>query len=63
MTDMRRVTVSIPQNMDKRLLELRKKSAFSRCSYSELVRRMLTIGIEADSGKPVKPNQPNDHPA
>lgn len=47
MTEMRRVTISIPEEMDKRILALRKRKAFERCSYSEIVRRMVEIGIEA----------------
>lgn len=46
MTDMRRITVSIPENLDRRLLELRKDDRFVRCTYSEIVRQMLEHGIE-----------------
>lgn len=46
MTDMRRITISIPEDMDKRILNLRKRSEFARCSYSELVRRMVELGME-----------------
>lgn len=45
MTDMRRVTVSLPDNLDKRILDLRKDDRFARCSYSELVRKMLDRGF------------------
>lgn len=46
MTEMRRMTVSIPDEMDRRLLALRRDDRFSRCSYSELVRRMLDRGMK-----------------
>lgn len=49
MTEMRRVTVSIPECMDKRLLDLRKKESLARCSYSELVRRALALGLKSDT--------------
>ncbi len=48
MTDMKRVTVSIPDELDKKILELRKDDRFIRCSYSEIVRCMLLAGLEAE---------------
>jgi len=46
MTDMRRVTVSLPDSIDKRILALRKDDRFIRCSYSEIVRQVLECGFE-----------------
>lgn len=46
MTDMRRMTISLPDELDKRILELKKDDRFVRCSYSEIVRRMLDDGIK-----------------
>lgn len=51
MTDMRRVTVSLPDDLDKQILELRKDDRFIRCSYSEIVRQMLDIGFSAFSAE------------
>lgn len=45
MTDMRRITVSLPDKLDQQILELRKDDRFIRCSYSEIVRQMLERGI------------------
>lgn len=45
MTDMRRVTIAFPDDMDKRILELRKEDCFIRCSYSEIVRKILERGF------------------
>ena len=47
MTDMRRVTVSLPDDLDRRILEMKKSNQFVRCSYSEIVRRFLDKGLEA----------------
>lgn len=47
MTDMRRVTITIPDEVDQKVLDLRKDDRFVRCSYSEIIRRMLTLGIAA----------------
>lgn len=47
MTDMKRVTVSIPEEIDKKILELRKEDRFIRCSYGEIVRQVLLAGLEA----------------
>lgn len=48
MTDMRRITISVPQDMDDRVLALRKRKDYVRCSYSELLRRMIEIGLQAE---------------
>lgn len=47
MTDMRRMTISMPDDLDKRILEQRKDDRFIRQSYSEVVRQLLEIGLEA----------------
>ena len=54
MTDMRRVTITIPDEIDKMVLSLRKDERFARCSYSEIVRQMISAGLRScekkDSG-------------
>lgn len=47
MTDMKRVTVAIPEDMDKKILALKKTDRFVRCSYSEIIRRMIELGMES----------------
>lgn len=47
MTEMRRVTITVPDDVDKKVLQLRKDDRFVRCSYSEIVRQMLDLGIKA----------------
>lgn len=49
MTNMRRVTISIPEEIDKKVLELKKNDKFVRSSYSEIVRMLLLSGIEKNS--------------
>lgn len=46
MTEMRRVTISLPEETDKKILELRKNDRFVRCSYSELVRQIVEQGLD-----------------
>lgn len=48
MTEMKRVTVSLPEEMDKKILELRKDDKFVRSSYSEIVRQLLLIGLQTE---------------
>ena len=45
MTEMRRMTISLPDELDKRILELKKDDRFVRCSYSEIVRQLLDDGF------------------
>jgi len=46
MTDMRRVTIALPDEIDRKILELRKNDNYIRCSYSEIVRMVLERGID-----------------
>ena len=48
MTEMRRVTISLPDEIDRRVLELKKKDRFIRCSYSEIIRLLLQAGLAAE---------------
>lgn len=45
MTEMRRMTISLPEELDRRILELKKDDRFVRCSYSEIVRQVLDHGF------------------
>lgn len=45
MTDMRRITISIPDDIDKKVLELKKDDRFIRASYSEIVRTLILLGL------------------
>ena len=47
MTDMKRITVSVPDDIDQALVELRKQDGFERCSYSEIIRRLVRVGLSA----------------
>jgi len=49
--DVKRISISIPDSLDGRLLELRKTDRFVRCSYAEIVRQVLALGInELETG-------------
>lgn len=48
MTEMKRITVAFPEDIDKAIYELRKDDRFVKCSYSEIVRRMVEMGIASD---------------
>ena len=47
MTDMRRVTISMPDALDKQILSLRADERFAKCTYAEIVRRVLEIGLSS----------------
>lgn len=51
MTDMKRVTISLPPELDARILELRKDDRFIRYTYSELVRYVLDQGLQRNDSK------------
>lgn len=47
MTEMRRITIALPEEMDLSILNMRKEDAYIRCSYSEMIRRLVAAGLEA----------------
>lgn len=47
MTDMRRVTICVTDVQDNAILNMRKEDRFVRCSYAEIVRQMLDLGLKA----------------
>lgn len=51
MTKMKRVTFSVPEVMAEKILLLRKDDEFIQCSYSEIVRRLLDIGLDVQAQK------------
>jgi hypothetical protein len=53
MTDMRRVTISIPEDVDRKIVNLRQSDSFVRSSYSELVRMLIDLGLERVAKKGV----------
>ena len=50
MTDMRRITIALPDEIDKRIIALRKDARFIRCSYAEIVRQLLERGLADQPG-------------
>ena len=45
MTSMKRTTVSFPDDLTERIFALRKDDRFTRCSYSELIRKLTEMGL------------------
>lgn len=43
--DMRRTTVSFPEELTARIFALRKDERYIRCSYSELIRQLAEKGL------------------
>lgn len=51
MTTMKRMSVLIPPEVDKAILEMKKTDEFVRCSYAELIRLILRRGLEKNEGE------------
>ena len=49
MTDMKRVTISVTDEIDRRIIDLRKDPRFERCSYAEIVRQVVFCRILSKS--------------
>ena len=50
MTNMRRVTFCMQDNLDKKILDLKKRDQYVRCTYGELLRVLLEKGLSEDAG-------------
>lgn len=46
MTEMRRITFSVPNELDEAVINLKKQDEFVRDSYSEVIRKLLVLGLE-----------------
>lgn len=42
----KRMSISISEEMENKIVELRKTNEYCRCSYSEIIRRLLEQGIK-----------------
>ena len=51
MTKMKRISVAFDDDIDNNIFELRKNDDYVKCSYSEIVRRLVRIGLKAESRK------------
>lgn len=45
MTNMKRTTISFPDELADRIFALRKDDRFTKCSYSEIVRQLAEKGL------------------
>lgn len=54
MTEMRRITFSIPDDMSEQLDRIMQKDEFSDCSCSEVLRRLILVGIKSQNRKKKK---------
>lgn len=54
MTDMKRITVSFPDGIDEKICELKKTEEFSRCSYSEIIRRLVLMALDKGENEPLQ---------
>lgn len=46
MTDMKRTTVSFPDNIVSELERLKQTDEFKKCTYSEIIRRLVERGVK-----------------
>lgn len=45
MANMKRTTISLPDELSERIFALRKDDRFIRCSYSEIIRQLTERGL------------------
>lgn len=42
----KRMSVSINEDMENKIVELRKTDEYCRCSYSEIIRKLIEAGMK-----------------
>lgn len=51
MTDMKRITVSLTDEIVEQISRLRQTEAFAGCSYAEIIRRLVIAGLPSPRRK------------
>lgn len=51
MTNMKRISISFPDDIDAKIYNLRKNEEYVKCSYSEIIRRLVRIGLKVEAKK------------
>ena len=46
MTNKWRINVTMPNDIEQAIVELRKKDEYSRLSYSEIIRQLIVKGLK-----------------
>ena len=51
LTNMKRITISVPEELENAIYGLRKQETYTRCSKSEMIRKLVEIGLKAEARK------------
>ena len=51
MTDMKRISVSFPDDIAEKMDKLKRTKAFAGRPYSELIRHLIELGLQAEAKK------------
>lgn len=46
MPEIKRASVSLPAEIEEQVIKLRRRDEFCRCSYSEIVRKLIVAGLQ-----------------
>ena len=47
MSDLKEMSISITEEMDRKIVEMRKTDEFCRCSYAEIIRQLFEAGVQS----------------
>ena len=56
MTDMKRVTIAMPADIDAKILDMKKSDQFVRTSYSEIVCMLVVKGLNGQERQNIANN-------
>lgn len=45
--NVKRMSITLPEELERKIVELRKTEKFCRASYAEIIRMLLVAGLDA----------------
>ena len=51
MTEMKRMSISLPKDIEQAIIDLRKKDEYCKCSYTEIIRTLIVAGLNSSESE------------
>ena len=51
MTEMKRMSISLPKDIEQAIIDLRKKVEYCKCSYAEIIRTLIVAGLNSSESE------------
>ena len=51
MTEMKRMSISLPKDIEQAIIDLRKKDEYCKCSSAEIIRTLIVAGLNSSESE------------